>query len=292
MNDSTKPPSAPQILVQSIKFYKANWRALLPYVAIPVTVSLITLLLKNLVALDIFFTILSSLVGFFSTIAFLLALKDPQQSVPKVYRQSLHLAWPFAWTTLLVGLVSLGGYILLIVPGIILTILLSFATFSLIFEDQRGIKALIRSWHLVSGNKLSVFWRILFFAIASLILSIPILMVNIPSVISTFQGVQPSPSSVFGGIYSTIVYGLLVAPLGTIYSYSIYSYLKQLKPQPATTQEEAKIRTRIRIFLILGGVGIVLLITIPFIILGFVVNVFLNQPQTVPSIPLPSPESI
>ncbi|MEX2028193.1 MAG: hypothetical protein WD988_01700 [Candidatus Curtissbacteria bacterium] len=294
MSDSPqKLPSPPKILVHSVKYYRANWRSLLPFVAIPVIASLISTLIKNPVSLNIIISILGSIIGFLSAIAFLLALKGSKESISKIYVTSLRKILPLAWINFLAALVSLGGYILLIVPGIIISILLNFATFAYIFEDQKGTQALMRSWHLVSGNKLSVFWRLLFFAIASLLFSIPIMMINIPFAISVFQGARPPAPSAFGGIYSTLVYGLLIAPLGTIYAYSIYSYLTQLKPQPVSTQEEAKIRKRIHIFMVLGGIGIVLLISISLFIIAVLVTGFLNLPQAVPSYtPLPAPNSI
>jgi len=49
-------------------------------------------------------------------------------------------------------LVIIGGFILLIVPGIIIAVLLSFSGTAFMLEDKRGPSALSRSKQLVRGN--------------------------------------------------------------------------------------------------------------------------------------------
>src|SRR5207244_780060 len=58
--------------------------------------------------------------------------------------------------TLLVGLSIVGGFILLVIPGIIIAVRLSTATVVVVVEDVRGRKALGRSWRLIKGHT----WRL------------------------------------------------------------------------------------------------------------------------------------
>lgn len=73
------------------------------------------------------------------------------------------LAWPLLLPLVVVGLlqglVVLGGFVLLIIPGIYLAILLGYA--QIIFVDQgvRGWQALAASRDLVRGRWWAVFWR-------------------------------------------------------------------------------------------------------------------------------------
>ena len=57
----------------------------------------------------------------------------------------------------LVGLAVLGGFILLIIPGIIFLVMFSVAIPALVVENLRGTDAMSRSWNLVKGS----FWHAL-----------------------------------------------------------------------------------------------------------------------------------
>jgi hypothetical protein len=79
--------------------------------------------------------------------------------------------------TLLVGLSVVGGFILLIVPGIIIAIRLSAATVVVVVEDLRGRKAMGRSWRLVKGHSwrvfVTLFLAVLIAGVIAAILTIP-----------------------------------------------------------------------------------------------------------------------
>jgi len=59
--------------------------------------------------------------------------------------------------SILVGLAVLGGFILLIIPGIIFMVMFAVAIPALVVENLRGTDAMSRSWNLVKGN----FWHAL-----------------------------------------------------------------------------------------------------------------------------------
>jgi hypothetical protein len=59
--------------------------------------------------------------------------------------------------SILVGLILLGGFILLIIPGIIFAVFLAVTIPALVVENKRGTDALGRSWNLVKG----AFWHVL-----------------------------------------------------------------------------------------------------------------------------------
>ncbi len=78
---------------------------------------------------------------------------------------SLSSAWSYVWGHIgsllwlwtLVPLAILGGMVLFIVPGIIVSVYLSLALFVFLKEDKRGLAALLRSHALVRGS----WWTIL-----------------------------------------------------------------------------------------------------------------------------------
>jgi len=59
--------------------------------------------------------------------------------------------WGLAWVTLLMTAVMIGGYLFLIIPGIILSVILLFSQFAYITEGKKGFAALMRSRDLVKS---------------------------------------------------------------------------------------------------------------------------------------------
>ena len=73
---------------------------------------------------------------------------DPEAS----YRYGLKRLGSVILVSLLVGLAVLGGFILLVIPGIIFLVFLSVSIPALVVENRRGTDAMGRSWNLVKGN--------------------------------------------------------------------------------------------------------------------------------------------
>ncbi|MCA9359849.1 hypothetical protein KC850_02300 [Candidatus Kaiserbacteria bacterium] len=58
----------------------------------------------------------------------------------------------FFWLNIVSSLVIIGGYVLLIIPGIILSVYIIFSQFTFSIEGRRGVDALLRSRNLVKNN--------------------------------------------------------------------------------------------------------------------------------------------
>ncbi len=89
----------------------------------------------------------------------------------------------YAAASILYGLMVFCGFILLIIPGIILLIQFQFATYSIVDEQTRPIEALKRSAQLTKGAKLDLLLFglvILFLNFAGLLAFIIGLFVSIP----------------------------------------------------------------------------------------------------------------
>jgi len=100
------------------------------------------------------------------------------------YRFALSRFRSILWISILTGLAAAGGFLMLVIPGIIFLVRFSFGTVVLVVEGERGRKALGRSWRLAKGR----FWKIfgtLFLAIlltgvVANILQIPLLLASFP----------------------------------------------------------------------------------------------------------------
>ncbi len=103
------------------------------------------------------------------------------------------------------------GLMLLIIPGCIAMIRLAFGWQAILIEDSGLIDALERSWFLSKDN----YWRLAgFFLAVGIFLTVVIVVVVIIAVV-LFALILPTDSIFAVGLFSGLVYGLLL-PLMTI----------------------------------------------------------------------------
>lgn len=175
-------------------------------------------------------TVIISVLGFFTALyfcirayigIFLLVKNDYAGNEKKLFEETRQYFWPYVGLVVLTSIFVLLWALLLIIPGIIYSVLYSFACYALFFEDKRGMAAIRRSVQLVSGYFWPVFGRFIFVGVIvwvfSLLISIPI----------SFSGDDSLFSSVWGAIVQ--VASFLVGPIVLIYTYSIYKELVKIK---------------------------------------------------------------
>lgn len=147
--------------------------------------------------------------------------------------------WPFLGIISLSALASIGGLVLLVIPGIYISILLGFTAFALLVDNTRGMQALRQSMHVVSGYWWAVFGRMLFIGVIG----------AIPTQIATWIFGEASMAT----NVITVLTSLIVGPLSALYLTRIYRELKQIKQSPADTKSSTFLKAAI----ILGVVAIV-----------------------------------
>lgn len=149
------------------------------------------------------------IVNIWASIALLYAVRERDKKIG--IKESFAMAWhkilSYWWVSILVGLITMLGFLLLIIPGIIFAIWFSLAGYVLVSEDLRGMKALLRSKQLIKGYWFKVFWRLL-------VLNMIIFL------IAYIVGLIP--------FLRNIIY-LFIAPFSVIFSFLIYENLRQLK---------------------------------------------------------------
>lgn len=136
-----------------------------------------------------------------STVATVYVLSSPEAPTWRAaLRRSLPDAAPFLATSLLAGILTFLGVILLIVPGIIIGIWFAFWPYVFVAEGVRGRAGLRRSRELVRGRWWGVAWRFalpfVFYMIVSGLLTVPIQYVfgqGVSSVTSYLIGYVLSP---------------------------------------------------------------------------------------------------
>jgi len=102
---------------------------------------------------------------FWGYAAYLAAALDPELSVNDALKRGWPLCGPVLWAVSLAGLLAAGGFLLAIVPGILLSVWFAFVPF-LAIDGRHGMDSLSASRRLVAGR----FWDVLLkFLVASLV---------------------------------------------------------------------------------------------------------------------------
>jgi len=157
-------------------------------------------------------------------VALLYAIKDTRENIgmAEAYRRAKDLILSYIWVSLLVGLVTLAGFLLLIIPGIIFMVWYLFAVYILVSEDKKGMAALRQSREYVRGKWADVFVQVLFLVVIIFVASIII-------------------TQIFGEQFGNLLTNLFIVPFGFTYYFVLYSFLKSGKNElaAATPQKPA-----------------------------------------------------
>jgi hypothetical protein len=133
---------------------------------------------------------------------------DPEES----YRYGFKRLGSVILVSLLVGLAVAGGFILLIIPGIIILVFFSVSIPVLIVENRRGTAAMGRSWNLVKGH----FWHALGVILVAAIIT---------GIISGIIGAIGGSAWVVRWIF-TAIGTILTAPFSALVSVLLYLDLR------------------------------------------------------------------
>ncbi|MEW6416978.1 MAG: hypothetical protein AB1480_02525 [Nitrospirota bacterium] len=216
---------------------------------------------------------------FWGMAAFLFAVVNKDLRITDALEKGWQKCWSFIWLSMVVGFIITGGFLLLLIPGIIFLVWFSLAQFVFANEDERGLNAIIKSKEYVRGYFLDVFVRLLLLWIISAVIGI------IPLI---------GP-----------VLAVLFVPFTMIFIYLIYSDLREIKgdisPSPSTGEKFKWV-----------GISALGYIAVPVIVVAFMGTsliaplillkgmmkshdqkiIIMPQPES-PSIPIPqAPESI
>lgn len=194
--------------------YKAHWTTLFPLFAIPAALGFIPLL----------GWVLSILAGLIAAPAVIVTLRDRAERLPisTAYQRGFAFILPVLWVGIIQGLVIFGGLSLLIIPGVLFGVLLSFSTILVVTEQQRGMNALLRSWTYVRSFWLKVFGRGILFLIIAILITV---------VIDFFGRMLLGDPETTSSLYSlpTTIVSALITPLGYAFLYLLYESIRTAK---------------------------------------------------------------
>lgn len=261
----TSLPKFNDLLRRAWQVYRARLGTFLGIMFLPVIVSLLSLIPETAietlnppfaVLLVIVFFLAVLIVSFWSQIALLFAIKEREQKLGTVeaFRKSWRKIVPFIWISVLSSLVVTGGFMLLIIPGVIFAIWFTFAGYVLVSENLKGMDALLRSRQLVKGNWGRVFGRFFLLGLILLLVLFPLAFI----LAFLFAGLEIP----FLGDVAAPLMNLFVTPLTLTFAFLLYEDLKRQKGEMPFTPPEK--RTKLK-FIIVGILGVIL---IPAILIG------------------------
>ena len=140
------------------------------------------------------------------------AIVGRQIDIGESYRAALSRLGGLIGLSLLIALIVGVGFVLLIIPGVILLVFLSMAVPAFIIERRGVTDSMSRSWNLVSGSWWHVFGAIVFAALIAGVIS---------AIISALGG-----SSWFGVWITSAIGAIITAPFYALVSVVLYVDLR------------------------------------------------------------------
>lgn len=207
------------LLAESIKLFVSQWKVLLGVALIP---NLYDVFLWGIIKIfflhssttsPFYLSIIIIFVRYFlriwSTSVIIYTIINRNSSLD--FKQAITRSWQyilkFIWTSVLMTIPIIIGTVLLVIPGIVLTEILSFTPYIFFEENISGLSALKRSFFYIKGYLLSTMWRMLGLGIVAFLLV-----------------------GFIGGPLRALMLSF-ITPFSIIYIYLIYQKIKEIKSQ-------------------------------------------------------------
>lgn len=201
-----------------------------------------------LVTWGILLFILMIVLQFVGTIGIVSIVKnrDKQVSFTDVLNEGISLLFPAIGVSFFVWLVSFGGALLFIVPGVYFSIVLGLGMYILVSEGISGWNNLERSMYLLKGY----FWS---FFVRAIVMGLVIMLISF--VVGLIVGLASSLSGVESlSEFSNVIVGGVTTPLNIIYIYLIYESLVKIKGKGKV--DEYDNNWFMKVCAVLGGLGL------------------------------------
>lgn len=231
----TKLISVSDLFKKTWVIYKEKFSIFFGVMAVPailmILLSLVTTTIPNglaVVFLLVVLRVLSWLVTVLASIGLLFVLSDRGRtfSLSDIYRSGLGKFLSFIWLIILSFIIG-GSVFLLIVPGVILMVWLSFSQVLVVAENEKGMSAIIKSREYVRGYFWPVLGRFIVVSIAVMILYM-IISAIIGAVVVLVGGQTTVLGNVIFSLLAAIIY-VLATPFIATYGYLLYENLKETK---------------------------------------------------------------
>lgn len=248
-------PGAGTLLSEAWALYTSKLSTVLTVMLVPAAVSAFPFLfvltathpfffILFLPVLMFLFAFLLVLLQVWGLVALMYAISDQEGTagVSSLFQKGLKMLLPLLWVSLLISLISFGGFLLFLVPGIILTVWFSLAGFILITENTRGMSALLRSKEYIRGSFAGTLWRLVFVGVLWIVILFPL---------SFLLKMAP-----YGDILTQILITFTLFPISVAYWFRLYHHLKTRKSETSLPEATSKQKA---LFITIGLAGFLVL---------------------------------
>ncbi|MFZ5376221.1 MAG: hypothetical protein ACOZAN_00945 [Patescibacteria group bacterium] len=181
----------------------------------PGTIGVTALLLGSF----IFFAFFMQM-AFSSTLIASVYQADENPSFGKVLGHGFRTAVPMLLTGLLTGVIVLGGYGLLLIPGIIISIFLAFSLYEVSTQGRNLFEAMKESYNIVSNN----FWEIVVRGV--LVFIIGLFASYVPAIMA--ESINMSESGIF--VLLNMIISIFVSFYSLSYMVVLYKHARNATP--------------------------------------------------------------
>jgi hypothetical protein len=217
--------------------------------------------------------IVISIFLFISKISLLKGISDTHKGqfvgVRDSYKKGLAIFWSFILIGIMVSFSVFGAMVLLIIPGIILSVYLVFSVYELIDKQKKGFQALLGSWSLIRGNWWKIVGKTIMIGLRILIIGLLyFLAILIPTLILLVLGtvLHVAALSIIGislGVlaFLCVCFGFL-APLSMIAMFELYYNFCDVRELNKVVDEtlDKKRKRKLIISMVIGIVSSILII--------------------------------
>jgi hypothetical protein len=287
---SAKIPGATTLFRNGWSYMLSRLDLIALLLVLPVVYSILALVLgvpiySNDVEIPLFMEISSLIVSLGSIFIWVAVIysvvKSEEQkiSILESFSWAKHKGLGLIWVGILSSLVVMGGFILLIIPGIILSIYLYLAQYVYIQEGQKGLSALLRSRDLVKDNWMAIFGRVLLLGLMILLAAFVIGGVGGVAVALASQVISEQVKDFisFGIIIQLI--SAIATLIGVHAGAELYRKLAEARPQGTEPVVEGRTKYKALAWLALLSPVILVVIAIALFSLEGVVETLEKQNQ-------------
>ena len=267
VSDTPSLPGPIFLLKLSIAYYKEHFVMIANILSVPLILSLIGAFVPPLALVTAPASVIVSLFSTIILLGLIVGKWDVTLSITELYKRSLKWFWPLVHTQAYAVLVVLGGFFLLLIPGIYAAVAVTFVMYVMLAEDKQGMPAAVESWYYVKGKWGGVFWRLVvlwgIFAAIGLVLVILRVAPSFSRILTETQHVDGVPMPEVSPIVAALqaVWSVfVVSPVGIIYTSFLYKALRTTRLAAPLDEERQKIEKRAKIFMIVGLTGLIVII--------------------------------
>lgn len=264
-----------ELLSSSWKFFRIHWKILVSIVILPSIISFVaqTLLITSagnpIAAILSFILIVVAIVlgivmqpAAINAIHRLTTESGTLLTLKGQYKIGLTYFWSIVFLIILQVFITLGSFVLFVIPAIILSVYTGMYVFTRIIDGKRGFSAFTENYSLVKGRWWKVLGRLLFMILVYIVASL--IMIGVVFILNLIFGFDSKSEG--GTIISTFVSMLpsaFLGPLALVYLYRLYTSLKNTRVGEVST---GAFKKWLVAFLCIGIASVVIIfITIPIV---------------------------